>query len=336
MKSSGDENVTKDKENNRNAANTTGTNKKFLGGNLSLSGKIFDVGSKEAIHQFADTTKAIADYVGQEYMHSGDIRYMLENLQEFNFTRPEDSAAKANQYEVESWKKLLDLYWKCRGVYTDNKMKLYSLKWGQSTKMIDNKFSVLNDQIEEEGTRVDVVAKEEHIPEVERQIRVIKERARAVVQTLPYNHMPKKMIIGLIQYTTYWLNNIAKSGQDNLPRDLILGQKLNYKVICRIPFGTYAQVHDDPKTTNTMEARTIGAINMGPTGNVHRTHIFLSLKTGEVIVRRNWTEMPIPSEAIVRIQELSRKEKIDFDNDESEDYIHGTKYENEKESHVRD
>jgi hypothetical protein len=116
--------------------------------------------------------------------------------------------------------------------------------------------------------------------------------------------MPKKMIIGLIQYTTYWLNNIAKSGQDNSPRDLILGeQKLDYKVICRIPFGAYAQVHDDLKTTNTMEARTTGVINMGPTGNVQGTHKFLSLKTGENIVRRNWTEMPIPSEAIVWIQE---------------------------------
>jgi hypothetical protein len=149
--------------------------------------------------------------------------------------------------------------------------------------------------------------------------------------------MPKKMIIGLIQYTTYWLNNIAKSGQDNSPRDLILGeQKLDYKVICRIPFGAYAQVHDDLKTTNTMEARTTGVINMGPTGNVQGTHKFLSLKTGENIVRRNWTEMPIPSEAIVWIQELSGKEEIDFDNDESEDYIQGTNYENKEESHVRD
>jgi hypothetical protein len=94
--------------------------------------------------------------------------------------------------------------------------------------------------------------------------------------------MPKKMIIGLIQYSAYWLNNIAKNGQDNSPRDRIFGeQKLDYKAICRIPFGAYAQVHDDLKITNTMEARTTGAINMGPTGNIQGTYKFLSLQISQ-------------------------------------------------------
>jgi len=41
-------------------------------GNLflnNLQGKIFDVSSQDAIHQFAETVKAIADYMGQEYTH---------------------------------------------------------------------------------------------------------------------------------------------------------------------------------------------------------------------------------------------------------------------------
>jgi hypothetical protein len=46
--------------------------------------------------------------------------------------------------------------------------------------------------------------------------------------------------------------------------------------------------------------------------------------------------MPIPSEAIVWIPELSGEVEIDLDNDESEDYIHKTNYENGEESHVRD
>jgi hypothetical protein len=44
-----------------------------MGGNQSLSGKVFEVTSREAIHQFAKTLKSIADYVGQEYTHGGDI-----------------------------------------------------------------------------------------------------------------------------------------------------------------------------------------------------------------------------------------------------------------------
>jgi hypothetical protein len=61
--------------------------KKFVGGNASLNGTVFEITTCDAVHQFTDTVKAIADYVGQEYTytHGGDIRYMVENLQDFNF-----------------------------------------------------------------------------------------------------------------------------------------------------------------------------------------------------------------------------------------------------------
>ncbi len=68
--------------------------------------------------------KAIADYVGQEYTHGGDIRYMIENLEEYNFTRPANPEDEDDQFEIESWKKQLDQYWKRRSIYADNKMKI--------------------------------------------------------------------------------------------------------------------------------------------------------------------------------------------------------------------
>ena len=76
--------TTATKENNRNAGNTIGGNKKFMGGNQSLSGKVFEVTSRESIHHFAETLKSIAYYVGQEYTHGGDIRFMIENLDDFS------------------------------------------------------------------------------------------------------------------------------------------------------------------------------------------------------------------------------------------------------------
>jgi len=68
--------TTTQKDNSK--ANTTKEHKgkRFVGGNSSLSRKIFDVSSRDAIHQFADTLKAIADYVGQAYTHGGDTRFM--------------------------------------------------------------------------------------------------------------------------------------------------------------------------------------------------------------------------------------------------------------------
>lgn len=56
--------------------------------------------------------------------------------------RPADPPANANKYEKESWKKQLDLFWKRHGVYMDNKMKLYNLIWGQSSKMTQSKLEM--------------------------------------------------------------------------------------------------------------------------------------------------------------------------------------------------
>jgi hypothetical protein len=64
---------------------------------------------------------------------------MTENLTDFTFVRPPNRQNANDQYELESWKKQLDIHWTRRGIYEDNKMKLYSLIWGQSTKSTQSK-----------------------------------------------------------------------------------------------------------------------------------------------------------------------------------------------------
>jgi hypothetical protein len=53
-----------------------------MGGNVGLQGKTFEITSKDSVHHFTETVKVIADYVGQEYTHGGDIRYMIENMRD--------------------------------------------------------------------------------------------------------------------------------------------------------------------------------------------------------------------------------------------------------------
>jgi hypothetical protein len=187
----------------------------------------------------------------------------------------------------------------------------------------DNEFEAIREDMATLGVAVNITAREEHVPEIERQHRDIKERARAVIQTLPYRSVPKKMRITLIQNVIFWLNNIPKMGQDYSPRDLIFGeQKLNYKTLCRIPFGAYAQVHDDQSITNTMESRTTGAISLGGTGNIQGTYKFLSLRSGEIVVRRTWTELPVPQDVIERVEELAINEpEYNDEGDKNEEEI---------------
>jgi hypothetical protein len=49
------------------------------------------------------------------------------------------------------------------------------------TLLPDNEFQSLKEEIENDGVQVHVVTKNEHVPEVERQNRVIKERAQAII-----------------------------------------------------------------------------------------------------------------------------------------------------------
>jgi len=201
----------------------------------------------------------------------------------------------------------------------------------------DNEFEAIEDDMTEMGIEVNITAKEEHVPEIERQHQVIKERARAVIQTLPYRRMPEKMRIALLQNVIFWLNNIPKMGQDHSPRDLVCGEQvLNYKTVCRIPFGAYAQVHDDQNVTNTMASRTTGAISLGSTGDIQGTYRFMSLRTGDIIVRRTWTELPIPSEVIDRMTELYVNESDDVDYQHELDELEELGEENEENTNEPD
>lgn len=58
-----------------------------------------------------------------------------------------------------------------------------------------------------------------------------------------------------------------------------------------------------------MESRTTGAINIGPTDNLQGACRFLSLKTGELIVRQKWTELPRPLDVIDHLDISGRKWK---------------------------
>jgi hypothetical protein len=53
------------------------------------------------------------------------------------------------------------------------------------------------------GITLNAVAADEHVPEIERHIRTIKERARSVVTMLPFERFPARIIIELIHYCVF-------------------------------------------------------------------------------------------------------------------------------------
>ena len=159
---------------------------------------------------------------------------------------------------------------------------------------------------------VNTTAANEHVAEIERRIRVVKERARAIINTLPYPKLPKRLVVDLIYFVTMWLNSFPVKGgisQKWSPRELLKRHRLDARLHCKAEFGAYCEVHDEPSPSNTMQRRTHATICLGPTGNLQGSYKFFCLSTGRKLVRRNFTVIPgVPQTIIDALSRFATKE----------------------------
>ncbi|MDA3875508.1 MAG: reverse transcriptase domain-containing protein [Halothiobacillus sp.] len=151
----------------------------------------------------------------------------------------------------------------------------------------------------------------EHVPEAERFIRTLKDRARSCYNMLPFTHIPSLILVYLIRNAVFWLNSFPYSdgvSSTLSPRYLVTGRQINFERHVRTEFGAYVQTHEEHN--NAMTARTTGAICLGPTGSVHGTHYFLNLSTGARITRHRWTDLPMPQDVINRVSQLGQAQRM--------------------------
>ena len=155
--------------------------------------------------------------------------------------------------------------------------------------------------------RLNLTSPNEHEPYIERRIRVVKERVRAVRHSLPFTSIPMQMTAHMVFFVVRLLNSFpAKGGVSDQysPKTIMSGERINYKQYC-LPFGTYCQVHEEDSPRNSMAARTQGAISMGPSKNKQGGQVFFNLTTTKVISRRSWHVIPMPSTVIARVNNLA-------------------------------
>jgi hypothetical protein len=154
-------------------------------------------------------------------------------------------------------------------------------------------------------------AQNEHVPDIERYIRTVKDRVRSCYNTLPYSRIPRLMLSRLVGNAVFWLNAFPHSdgvSSTMSPRYLLTGKHIDYHKHVRLEFGAYAQTHE--QHTNDMEARTTGAICLGPSGNDQGGHYFMSLTTGRRLHRHRWTALPLPDDARNRVSHLGRQQNM--------------------------
>ena len=56
------------------------------------------------------------------------------------------------------------------------------------------------------GLQLNTVSNDEHVPEIKRQIRTLKERTRAIYCTLPFRKIPRHLNNKMLYAANYWLN----------------------------------------------------------------------------------------------------------------------------------
>ncbi len=83
----------------------------------------------------------------------------------------------------------------------------------------------------------------EHVPEIERKIWVIKEQVHAVVYSLPLNALPPVVLVNAVLFVTKQLNLFpVKGGRSTQfsPKQIMTGKVVHYK-FCSVPFGQYVR-----------------------------------------------------------------------------------------------
>ena len=176
-----------------------------------------------------------------------------------------------------------------------------------TTLLADQEFEALQEYF----PFINTCGADEHVPDVERMIRTIKDRARSAHSLLPFRSLPRLIVVRLICNAVLWLNalpNYNGVSSDHSPRFLLTGRDLTYDKHVRLPFGAYVQTHEEH--TNDLRHCTLGAICLGPTGNAQGGHYFLSLTSGARLVRHRWTQLPMPADAIERVTQMGRQQHM--------------------------
>ena len=173
----------------------------------------------------------------------------------------------------------------------------------------DNDFNCIKTELQKNQMEVNICAANEHQPDIERYIRLVKERFRAMYHQLPFKMWTRLMIIRGADWVIKMLNAFPPSGGLSpiySPLAIIEGKSIDFKKHCSIPFGSYVQALDP--TTNTPAERTKDGILLRVLSTQQGGYEMMDLKTGKPFTRKanEVTALPMPPHVIARVQALAK------------------------------
>jgi hypothetical protein len=230
-----------------------------------------------------------------DIMMIAEMPFLITTSRNIQFTTVEKLNSKSTPLLAQGIIKVANLY-KRRGFFID-------------ICLCSNEYEGVRTSLQDHGIKLNICAPNEHVPEVERNIRTIKERVRGMITILPFGTLPPVIIVHAVVFSIMWLNCFHPKGgvsKTISPQAIVTGMSPDAEKHCQIPFGAYAQVHVEPNPSkDAITSRTVGGISLGLTENIQGTYKFLSLLTGRVINARSFTPLPMPKEVILAIENMN-------------------------------
>ncbi len=167
-----------------------------------------------------------------------------------------------------------------------------------------------------------LAAQGEHVGPIERNIRYAKEKIRSLRYMLPFERVPKNIIVYMVFNATIVMNMFPRKGgsEHYSPQAIMSGRGVSEQDL-EIPFGSYVQVTNATIPHNILEPRMRGAIALGMMGNETGGRVLLALDTGKLIRRSHARVIPMTAKIIARVNHLGRGKTslLTFQNRRGED-----------------
>jgi len=170
---------------------------------------------------------------------------------------------------------------------------------------VEGGIAALAPELLNEGILFNPAGPGQHVPVVERKIREVKERARGIVNSLPFRLMAI-LIPWLIIFVVSRINMMPhKNGYTNLsPFEVFMRRKVSYKTDLRCGFCDYVEA-TVPVTDNSLISRTNPCVTLYPTGNTTGSVKMFSLVSKRVITRDQFKVLPMPDIVVSMLNNLA-------------------------------
>jgi len=180
-------------------------------------------------------------------MYINKIPFMMTTSRAIHFGTAEMIKNETKSTIIKSIRQIIDTYHRC----------------GFKIKHVlgDQQFECIRKNMEAQGINLNITGRDEHVPEIERFILRVKERTRAIVNTLLLDILPNRLVIEVVYNAMFWLNCFPHMNGIHAkmsPHTIVTRSHIDYNKHCKLQFGAYAQVHK--QHNNSMLPRMTVAI----------------------------------------------------------------------------